>query len=266
MAAERLDILSTPFLSLLERRVAENVSAYKAADSWLDNVDFSGPRAVETEIELDRGFEFVAPEGKSKHNDAANAIAIHRQLHDLSPAIASNPRLWAYLSHVRFWKYMRARWPVERVEGEKAVRFIEERYFVRQSQGRALLRQGISRLWWAAHLTFDPQRDEPYELTPILLSKLDITKNLLERSFGRSRSVLIGFLEFLKGHEDELLTAASGRAKIRQLSKALNLAGGVSLLDALEPAEVSQLLEQTYMTVVPAEGEEDEIDDEAAVA
>lgn len=59
-------------------------------------------------------------------------------------------------------------------------RFIEARYFVAQNEGRALLRNGIARLWWVAHLSHDATRNNPYELTAALLYTLDITQQILE--------------------------------------------------------------------------------------
>jgi hypothetical protein len=45
----------------------------------------------------------------------------------------------------------------------------------------ALLRNGAARLWWSAHLSYDPDRENQYELTAVLLARLDTAKNLLER-------------------------------------------------------------------------------------
>jgi Family of unknown function (DUF6339) len=71
-----------------------------------------------------------------------------------------------------------------------------QRYFVPQSQSRALLRNGVARLWWTAHVSFDPERANNYELTGTLLARLDITQQILERNMGRAPSVLKRFPSF----------------------------------------------------------------------
>jgi hypothetical protein len=140
---------------------------------------------------------------------------------------------------------MRKRWPVERFETnpDKASRFILSRYFIAQTDSRALLRNGMARLWWTAQMSFDSARMNPYELTSVLLYTLDITQQILERSMGRAPVIVTGFLEFLLQNKDALLAGGDqNRVRIRRLAKFLNLYGGVCLLDCLSQTEIIKLL------------------------
>jgi hypothetical protein len=102
----------------------------------------------------------------------------------------------------------------------------------------------MARLWWYGYLTHDPKRADPWELTRVLLSSLDIAKNLLERNMGRVPAVRIGFLDFLLKNGGSLGTSAEQRRnRIRALAKSLNLRGGFTLLDCLKTAEVEGILE-----------------------
>ena len=131
---------------------------------------------------------------------------------------------------------------------------ITERYFVPQSQSRALLRDGVARLWWTAHVSFDPERANNYELTGTLLARLDITQQILERNMGRAPSVLKGFLLFLARHKNPLLEGGDiNRARIRQLAIFLNLQGGVSILDCLEPEDIIKHLESEFVRILGRE-------------
>ena len=148
---------------------------------------------------------------------------------------------------------MRRRWGIERYSNDvgKIGRFIVTRYFVAQNQSRALLRNGIARLWWYAKITHDPERKNPFELTAVLLDQLDITQQILERNLGRVPQVTTGFLEFLLRHRVELLGAGDGkRARIRHLAKQLNLYGGITLLDCLSTTEISSFLEAEYARIL----------------
>ena len=120
-----------------------------------------------------------------------------------------------------------------------------------QNQSRALLRNGIARLWWCAKLTYDGARDNPYELTGVLFESLDITQTILEQSLGRIPNVLTGFLEFLFHHKDLLSGGNANRERIRKLAKYLNLYGGVSLLDSLSKPRITELLETEYERIFP---------------
>jgi hypothetical protein len=184
--------------------------------------------------------------------DIENAILLHRVLSHLTPLQARDPRLWTHLTHVECWQYMRKRWPVERhlAQRDRAMRFVLSRYFVPQSQSRALLRNGIARLWWTARMSYDAERDNPYELTAVLLSTLDITQQLLERGIGRAPNVILSFLEFLVRNREVLLTGGNeNRGRIRRLAKFLNLHGGVSILDCLSKAEILQLLQAEFSRI-----------------
>jgi hypothetical protein len=148
------------------------------------------------------------------------------------------------------------RWPVEKQMSNenRAVRFVESRYFVPQAQSRALLRNGIARLWWTAQLSHDPERGNPYELTTVLLSTLDITQQIVERGMGRANNIIKGFLEFLLRNSGTLLTGGDkNRARIRRLAIHLNMHGGVCVLDLLSQSEVISLLDGELSRILEAE-------------
>jgi hypothetical protein len=142
---------------------------------------------------------------------------------------------------------MRKRWAVERFADDsgKSTRFVQTRYFVPQAQSRALLRNGIARLWWYAHLTHNTRINDPYELTAVLLSYLDIAQQLLERNMGRAATLRACFLDYIRVKGERLgNTASQRRDRIREMAKLLNLRGGVTLLDCLGTAEIVSILDE----------------------
>ena len=135
-------------------------------------------------------------------------------------------------------------------DNQKAARYVLEHYFVARRQSRVLLRNGIARLWWTAHLSRDEARKDPYELIEVLLSSFDITQQALERNWRRSHVVLHAFLEFLMKHKAILLAGGNkNRAQIRRLAKFLNWHGGVCLLDFLGKNEIVVLLEGEFSRI-----------------
>jgi hypothetical protein len=237
-----LRLFKSTVVNQLCSSVAMNVNRYLCDDVWVTEV--SAPGGLPTAIEPSGALQLVPPENGNL-KDIENAMSLHRALRHLTPLQARDPRLWTRLVHVEFWPYMRLRWPVEKHlrDPNKAVRFIESRYLVAQSQSRALLRNGIARLWWTAELSHDADRRSPYEFTEVLLSTLDITQQILERGMGRSRNIIKGFLEFLLQNRDTLLTGGNtNRTRIRRLAKRLNMYGGVCLLDLLSKHELMNLL------------------------
>lgn len=243
-----LKIFRENFVNRLRGSIAENLPSYRFDESWID--DLPG-RTHETTIEPTEELNLREPDGDDL-KDIENAIHLHRALSFLTPLQARDPRLWTRLTHVEGWQYMRKRWGMERFGRDKgkAERFVVSRYFVAQNQSRALLRNGLARLWWYGYLTFDLDRENPYELTGVLLSRLDITQQLLERNFGRIASVTNGFLEFLLRNKNRLLGAGDEkRVRIRELAKHLNLRGGITLLDSFDKSGVIELLENEFARI-----------------
>lgn len=250
-----LTVFRSAFVNGLRSNIPANLSRYRQSDKWALEMASRSTRDLETRIEIKSALALEQPEGESL-KDLENAIRIHKLLRQLTPLQARDPRLWTRLAHVECWDYMRKRWPVERFAGDpqKGARFILSRYFVAQNDSRALLRNGIARLWWAAQLSFDSDRTNPYELTVVLLSSLDITQQILERNMGRSQVIVSGFLEFLLQNRDFILSGGDyNRERIRRLAKFLNMYGGVCLLDSLSQTAIMMMLGSELARILATE-------------
>jgi hypothetical protein len=250
-----LSIFKSSLVNALHSSIRVNLKNYLRDESWIGEVSTKSARDMQTGVVPTETLWLELPENGNL-KDTENAIRFHKALRHLTPLQARDPRLWTKLSHVDFWQYMRLRWPIEKhiSNQEKAARYIESRYFVAQSQSRALLRNGIARLWWSAQLSHDVERKNPYELTAVLLSTLDITQQILERGMGRANNVTKAFLEFLLRNKDVLLEGGDkNRTRIRRLAKHLNMQGGVSILDCLTVTEIIELLENELTIIRQSE-------------
>ena len=250
-----LTIFKSTFVNALRSSAGVNLDKYLRDDVWVTEVSTRSNRDMQTGVEPGEPLYLDFPENGNL-KDIENAIRFHRALRQLTPLQARDPRLWTRLAHVELWPYMRRRWPVEKhmSNRQRAARFVEWRYFVAQSQSRALLRNGIARLWWTAQLSYDADRGNPYELTAVLLSTLDITQQIVERGMGRARNIIRGFLEFLLRNSETLLTGGNrNRARIRHLAKHLNMYGGVCVLDLLSLGDVTDLLDKELTHILKEE-------------
>ncbi|MDO8537181.1 MAG: DUF6339 family protein [bacterium] len=189
--------------------------------------------------------------------DLDNAIALYGYYRKLDELQASDPRLWAYLSHVEFRKYSLARWGfgetakgLKKEDEPKAINYFLEHWFI-SGNDRDLRRHAIARLWWAAHLTYAPwERDpeffgdmkekDPYCFTRTLFFTQDIYQQVLERAMGRSDRILISVLEYLRENKK----FADVRENVRDLMKELNLAYGTKKIITLDRASLKSLIER----------------------
>lgn len=258
-----LAIFRNTLVNALHGSIAANLDNYCRNDAWIAEVSTKSNRDMQTGVDLAEALCLDFPENGNL-KDVENAIRLHKALRQLTPLQARDPRLWTRLAHMEFWPYMRLRWPAEKhlPNRDKAARYIVRHYFVAQSESRALLRNGIARLWWTAQLSHDPDRENPYELTGVLLSTLDITQQIVERGMGRADNIIKGFLEFLLRNNEILLTRGEkNRQRIRRLAKHLNMYGGIAVLDLLSQGEVMDLLSKEFERIMSSEprvGKEDE--------
>lgn len=173
----------------------------------------------------------------SEKNDIENSIALYKSL-ELNETQASDKRLWTYLTHVRFWDYMKKRWPLD--DAKDITNRIKDRYFLNNVNIESLSRNGICRLWWYSHVTIDESRKDPYELTKILLNRQEIAVGILERRLGSISCVRKGILEYLRDNPKIM----NNEDNTRELIKYLNLVGGVKNLSMLKFKEVRKILDK----------------------
>lgn len=198
-----------------------------------------------------------APKADPASADIDNAIAVHSYYKNLDETQASDPRLWAYLSHVQFRKYTLARWGINSaykdIKNDDKPRIINQlldHWFV-SGNDRDLRRHSVARLWWAAHLTYAPwdrdpeyfadiKKEDPYYFTRVLLSTQDIYQQVLERAMGRSNRILISLLGYLDKNRD----IAMSREMVRSLIIELNLIYGTKKIIVLDRKTIDAIIER----------------------
>lgn len=177
--------------------------------------------------------------------DAENAIALHRAFRDLTLLQASDIRLWTYLAHVDLYEYMVLRWPaVRKGVAKDPSKYVLSHWFINSATQSNLLRHGISGLWWAAHLTYDQERENPYELTRILYRHLDFaTRTLGTYKLSRYKPAVLGILEFIQ--ENPAIFDDKFEAKQRFVTRYLNQLGGVKPLPYYDKNYFKEVLQKT---------------------
>ncbi len=238
----KLKFLKQNSLDRLRSNIEANQHQYAGDAPWLGDYFGTANWSVESNIVCPDSIELQMPTSKSDLYDLENTKIVYSALKHMTPVQASDPRLWAYFTHVSHWEYMRKRWPVEPYAGKPSLREnMQARYFFMSDRSRALLRNGMARLWWYGYCSYDENRSDPFELTGPLLKKLDVTQNLLENAFGRNNQITHAVLGVLLDREKEG-NPFYIRKKVRKLANYIVQVGGVTILDALEDAELRELV------------------------
>lgn len=252
-------------LDTLEKDIAENIEKYQGTEQWAESYFISKDMP---NYYFDTGIE--APDYQliigGPETDFQNAKILYEAFsQSINPVQASDLRLWAYLAHIQHWDYMNTRWKIDAPDEEdeetddaqggeqgeekktsanKILDRIGYRYFFKASRGKAFVRQGISRLFWSAYLTYDADNENPYEYTEYFFSKQDIFTSITERSYARNKILVLAALKELKAHPE------LGRTEIRLFLAKLNQAGAIKVLDFLDKGQAEELCAEVMTEVV----------------
>lgn len=173
--------------------------------------------------------EFLLPEGRLLY-DFENAKIIFEAYRSLTPLQASDIRFWTCLAHTDYYTYMKKRWPGNANSDVSArSKYILDHWFILSPAQNNFMRHGIAGLWWAAFLTHDTGRSDPYELTRVLFTQLDFaTRTLGAYSLARHKEAVMGILDYILQNPD--LFASRFEQKSRFLTRYLNQLGGTKPL------------------------------------
>ncbi len=219
----KLVFLRQTALDMLRRDIQENLDYYAKSDSWLEAYFKSknmGNYCFDSSIEIP-DFELIPGDSST---DAYNSIRLYESFKGkINRLQATDFRLWSYLSHVSCWDYMKTRW---NLEGEKTTweGRINDRYFI--AMRSPYMRNGLSRLYWSAEMTYDEENSNPYEYLEYVYKWQDLAVGALDRQIGRAKNIILGNLQALKEadlNEDDR----------RLFFTKINQYGGVKLLDTL---------------------------------
>lgn len=181
--------------------------------------------------------------------DSENAARIYEALSMLTESDASDTRLWTYLSHGPLAAYMSQRWEMPANEDDASNVALRRWLFHGDGRVRAISRNGLSRLWWGAHLTKAPweidefflplKSKDPFAYTHLLFEYQDVYEGLMGRSLGRDRHILICTLELLRRNKNLQADRESIRAFLRRLNLECfhTLLGAATLPSAMKTLE-----------------------------
>ena len=237
--------LDSNALESIESSTKKNLKKYVSGDEeWL--LRFLDEKRISPKKSrvLLRYVTLDTTSGIGPSTDAENAIRLHKSL-KVSRSDASYGGLWTYLSHSVFLNYMSYRWSLDDLatDADKVSR-ISERYVLRWNPSqRELARNGLSRLWWAAQLSYDEENsDDPYELTKTLFDLQDIAEGILDRSFTSNKNITIPLLRRIKTLKEE--GRPIKKENFFELMKRLNSAGGAIMMDSMDGNDLIQMFEK----------------------
>lgn len=240
----RIRFLEDESLLALKSNLPSLVSNFSKPDNtWIEGYLGKSPFLDSKYIVED--FSLDMSQDKPFLTEFENVKRVYNRLKFLSDSQASEERLWASLCIGEFWSYTQYRWDI----AEKCTQSnVEQHFFFGFGARRSLTRNALSRLWWIGRLTYDDGRDNPYELTQFVCENSDYIMHILERNTSNNPMIVQAFLSAVIDAKKEGLPINTDM--VGDLSKYLNLLGGIYILDCLTYEQIyNKILHKARETV-----------------
>jgi len=239
-----LQVLKTESVQKLRRIVlATPEIIYEPFDEIADKHSLS---FVQSTYSINNTVDLLMPLGVSQdqNKDSENCSRILAALPSMSPANATDERVWVTLSFGAFAEYMRERWKFRNSQEDKLPKHVLNHWFATGVRGR-MRDNGISRLWWMGYIAKKVPGMSMAQVYEVLYANSDYRSTLLERnSSGNSLNVLTAVLKISQKAFDS--GVPYNRESWRDFMKAVNFIGGRRNLAAMTQDSLIELLTPVY--------------------
>lgn len=175
-------------------------------------------------------------------SDRRNIENAYEALGSLSPALASDERIWAGLLFGPCWSYVQYRRKEELSSGIE--QDIKNSYFFMRGIKRSCFMNCLSRLWWTGYILYDSSSKDHYKAADLVCDSAFASTILLFSSsnFTARKEIALGVLDCLGARKAK--GEKIGRYHYVEANRYLNSLGGAMLLDMFTREEVCELTEK----------------------
>jgi hypothetical protein len=201
-------------------------------------------------IKLAIDVKLQSPEGSSweTNGDRENAISMHQAFSELSPALATDERIWVSLAFGDLRQYADARWPMSRHTSDKSslANGLMSKRFAATSRIR-WRENAISRLWWLGHYVESFSGLEPAKVADVMFMNSDALYNLLGRpAIANDRKIAAHVVSTVHSFYFGKVDRDFDRDSFRRFLKELDLRSGRLVMGALEQEVLSSLVSESF--------------------
>lgn len=212
---------------------------YSNIHSWIDE-NMVDEYSKSTNIQL-KAPKLITESSTNKISDTdlENCKLLYTAMKDLPIDVATSPQFWSYLTHITYWDYMQKRHSIKDSTTKKT---IKEKFF----HASKFTRNGIARLWWIAHTTYDSGYSDPFYLTEVLLKRQDLIVHILERNYSHNSNltkfILKALDEYASSHIYSSKDGLPPERHLRELCKEFNRIGATKIIDFLTYEDVRDIV------------------------
>jgi len=182
----------------------------------------------------------------SSNKDVENCIIVHRELSQLTPALAADGRIWTALCHGNSAKFVWDRWVEKESTKTSQIAKIKKHFFCKEQGYRGVTRyNALSSLWWMAHVSTKNLPELPAEeAIKIFVELSDLRSNMLDRvSLTRIPSVFAAVIGCYQRKLDEdpetdFFRRTKGQQPYREWLAKINNLGGLKYYAVMTKEEL----------------------------
>lgn len=237
-----MQVMSSESLETLRRAVTNDPNITE--EPFGDVAQSLNLHFVDSGLDVVPDFELHIPIGiaQEENMDEKNCLLISKSLGMLTPAQATDERLWATLCFQHFPKYVRTRWPLSR--SKNSVNHANDHWFAKNNRNR-IRDNAISRLWWMARIAAQVPNNTTESVLQTLFFNSDYRSSLLERaSSANALNVVAAILHLSQTYFED--GVEYNRDNFRSFMKSVDMLGKRSSLASLDVEVLIEFLEPVY--------------------
>lgn len=216
--------------------VEENIERYRA-DGFEDMVE-QGNWEIATDLTFDTAPLRDLSPARNAEAEKHNSVLVWRSLRELTPALATENRIWIRFTHLECIDFCRSRWLAGEPDGKHAGAV--KTHFFANTRARWRDDNAISRLWWNYWIAQRLMPDDPQKALDIIFHVLDMRMNTVERPglFIRPK-VAAGILRTF-ARDDWVLGNAD---RWREFMIVLNKVGAGKVFEVMSDDEADRIMQ-----------------------
>ncbi len=172
------------------------------------------------------------------HRGDDQALSFYLNLQGVTPKVATDERMWAWITHFKMHAYSLKRWRIQ--TNTKPENYVQSHWFVDNPREGLWMYNTASRLWWIAHTAIKAADASGGAFTAEdaleNFAKYAVHYHILVSKYNYLRSPIV-LAEVVRALLNEAV-GMSAQKGLYALTKHLNLLSGTYLLDVMPRAEI----------------------------
>lgn len=174
--------------------------------------------------------------------DKENSIAVFQALDFLTPALASDERVWVTLTFSNYQEYTKARWATSSHQVEELSKNLINHWFAPTARDR-WRNNSISRLWWVGYFVENLENVDKSDAYDLVYFNSDLIASLLGRATLSSyRNIASSVVRVTHHHYLSIVERSYDRDSFRDFLKLIDLRLGKSALGSLDQTVCDEII------------------------